>query len=188
MKLTSIMRWNSAASERPNGADSAAPALAIRMSIGCRAAASAIGRFDRSLIGDIGDGRELRRAGCYGFIQRGAVAAEHRDRRARFRQRRRDRTADAPPAAGDERMGGTRQSGHRSGLQDEGSAYILNFKLLQGSESVAASSRVARMSGAISGAVLERSRMSFRSSGLRSYEAGPISQDGWSEAEPHASR
>ena len=42
MKLTSIIRWNNAASERPNGADSAAPALAIRMSIGCRAAASAM--------------------------------------------------------------------------------------------------------------------------------------------------
>src|SRR5512138_1324387 len=42
MKLTSIMRWNSAASERPDGADSAAPALATRTSIGCRTAASAM--------------------------------------------------------------------------------------------------------------------------------------------------
>jgi hypothetical protein len=31
-------------------------------------------------------------------------------------------------------MGGARQQGHRSSLQDEVSAYILNFKLLQGSE------------------------------------------------------
>ena len=42
MKLTSIMRRNSAASDFANGADSALPAFAIRMSIGCRAAASEI--------------------------------------------------------------------------------------------------------------------------------------------------
>src|ERR1700719_1652242 len=42
MKLTSIIRPNNAASDFANGADSAMPAFAIRMSIGCRAAASAI--------------------------------------------------------------------------------------------------------------------------------------------------
>src|ERR1700710_2718335 len=41
MKLTFIIRWNNAASERPKGADSAAPALAMRMSTGWRAAAAA---------------------------------------------------------------------------------------------------------------------------------------------------
>ena len=96
MKLTSIIRWNSAASERPNGADSAAPALAIRMSIGCRAAASAMADLTDSLIGDVGDGCKLRRAGCNGFIQRRAVAAEHRYRRARFRQRRRISRGQCP--------------------------------------------------------------------------------------------
>jgi hypothetical protein len=112
MKLTSIIRWNSAASERPNGADSAAPALAIRTSMGCRAVASAIADLtdaDR----DVGYGCELRRAGCNGFVQGRAVAAEHRYRRARLRQRRRYRQSNAPPAAGDKRMGGTRQWGHR---------------------------------------------------------------------------
>src|SRR5216683_2379056 len=42
MKSTSIMRRNSAASDFANGADSATPALAIRISIGWRLAASAI--------------------------------------------------------------------------------------------------------------------------------------------------
>ena len=110
------------------------------------------GRFDRRLIGDVGNCCELRRAGCHGFIQRYAVATEHRYRRTRFRQRRRYRKANAPPAAGDDRMGGTRQSGHRPSLQDEGSEYILDFKLLQGSES-RSGGQVARMSGAISGTV-----------------------------------
>ena len=44
-RLDPHMRRNSAASDFPNGADSAAPALAIRISIGCRAAAVAIAAF-----------------------------------------------------------------------------------------------------------------------------------------------
>ena len=92
------------------------------------------GRLDRSLIGDVGHFSKLRRAGCDGFIQRCAIAAEHGDRRTGFRQRCRYRKANAPPAAGDKRMGGTRQLGHRvEPPADEHSAYILNFKLLQGS-------------------------------------------------------
>jgi hypothetical protein len=42
MKLTSIIRAKSALSDFANGADSALPAFAIRMSIGFRACAAAI--------------------------------------------------------------------------------------------------------------------------------------------------
>ena len=112
MKLTSIMRLNSAASDFANGADSAIPALAIRISIGCRAAASRDRGTDGGLIRDIGDSGEMRGTGGNGVIQRRAIAAEHGDRRAGLHQRGRDRAADASPAAGDERMRGMRQSGH----------------------------------------------------------------------------
>jgi hypothetical protein len=59
---------------------------------------------DGRLIRDIGDACEMRGAGGNCVIQCFAIAAEHRDRRARARKRGRNLTADAPPASGDERM------------------------------------------------------------------------------------
>ena len=80
------------------------PALAIRISIGCRAAASRNRRADGRLIRDIGHAGKMRVAGGNGFIQRRAIAAEYRDGRPRSRQRGRDFAADASAAAGDQRM------------------------------------------------------------------------------------
>ena len=71
------------------------------------------------LIGDIGHRNEMRGTGGNGLIQRGAIAAEHGDGRAGLRQRRGDRPADASPASGDERMRGTRQSGHARASPNE---------------------------------------------------------------------
>ena len=90
--------------------------------------------IDGGLIRDVGDAGEMRGAGGNGVIQRRAVAAEHRDGRSGLRERGRDRAADASPAPGDERMGGTRQSGHARASRNEfdsREAYILDFKLLQ---------------------------------------------------------
>ena len=67
---------------------------------------------DGRLIRDIGHGREVRGTGGNCVIQRCAMAAEHCNRRSGARKRGRDLAADAPPAACDERVGGTRQSGH----------------------------------------------------------------------------
>ena len=136
MKLTSIMRLNSAASDFANGADSAMPALAIRISIGC-----ALGGFrnrgaDGGLIGDIGDGRKMRGAGSDRPIQRRAIAAEHRDGGAGLRQRGGDREADAAAASGDQRMRGnaavrTCAMPPLTKPIEARIAYILDFKLWQ---------------------------------------------------------
>ncbi len=134
MKLTSIIRWNSAASERPKGADSAAPALAIRMSIGCRAAASAMADLTEACIGDVGHFSEMRRTGCDGFIERCAIAAEHGHDSTGFATAPADiaRPMPRPPpvtSAWEERDSWDIGRASRS----ERSGYILNFKLLQGS-------------------------------------------------------
>jgi quercetin dioxygenase-like cupin family protein len=90
---------------------------------------------DGGLIRDIGQGREVRRARRNGVIEGRAIAAKHRDRCSGARQRGRDLAADASPASGDERMRGTRQSGHARASPNEvinaRLAYILDFKLLQ---------------------------------------------------------
>src|ERR1035438_6607092 len=69
------------------------------------------------------------------LIQRGAMAAEHRDGCSGLRQHGCNLAANAPPASGDERMQGMRQSGHAQPPPKEfinqSFAYILDFKLLQ---------------------------------------------------------
>jgi hypothetical protein len=63
------------------------------------------------------------------------MAAQYRDRGARAHELSGDFTTDAAAAAGDQRMGGMRQSGHaqapRCRFTGVRFAYILNFKLLQ---------------------------------------------------------
>jgi hypothetical protein len=87
------------------------------------------------LIGDIGYGCEMRFASGNSVVQGSAIAAEHGNRRSSVRKRGCDGAADAPSAPGDERMRGTRQSGHAQPLSNELTnaklAYILDLKLLQ---------------------------------------------------------
>jgi hypothetical protein len=73
---------------------------------------------DSGLVGDIGNAGEMRGARGYGPIQSCPVAAENRDGRARPRECGGDREPDAPPASGDQRMRGTRQSGHAPSLPE----------------------------------------------------------------------
>ena len=70
------------------------------------------GGTDGLLIPDIGHGGKVRGTFRHGFIQGGAIAAHDRDGRAGLRKLRCDLQPNAPAATGDERMGGTRQSGH----------------------------------------------------------------------------
>src|ERR1700731_4066609 len=112
MKLTSIMRLNSAASDFPNGADSAIPALATRISIGWGAAGFRNRSTNRGLIRDIGHACKMCGTRSNRLLQGRAIAAEHRDGRASACQRGRDLAANASPAAGDDHMRRTRQSGH----------------------------------------------------------------------------
>ena len=145
MKLTSIMRRNSAASDLPNGADSALPALAIRISIGWRAGGFGNRGADGSLIRDVGYACEMRGAGGDGFIQRRAIAAEHGHRRPCARQRESGFAADASSAPCDERMRGMRQSGHqRSPRMSSRRAFRIYFKLQAFARNPAAASLTAR--------------------------------------------
>ena len=85
----------------------------------------------RHLIGDVGDICEMRSAGGDSLIEGGMMAAEHRDRCTRPRKRGCDLAADAAAAAGDQRMWGTRQSGHALGSPSEffGVAACIYFRL-----------------------------------------------------------
>src|SRR6202035_1679632 len=74
---------------------------------------------DGGLVRDVSHLGEMRGTCGNRFIQRRAVAADHRDGRARLRERRGNGTADAPPATGDQRMRGTRQSGHAQAFPSE---------------------------------------------------------------------
>src|SRR5438132_2771986 len=133
MKLTSIIRWNSAASERPKGADSAAPALAISISIGCRPAASATA--------DLTDAWSATSATAANCAAPDATASSSV---ARLRPSTVtvapafDSAADIanpmprpPPVTSAWEEGDNGVIGQASWIR--GSAYILNFKLLQGS-------------------------------------------------------
>jgi hypothetical protein len=90
---------------------------------------------DGGLIGDIGYGCEMRVAGGNSVVQSCAIAAKHGNRRSSVRKLGRDGAANASSAPGDERMRGTRQSGHAQPLSNElinaKLAYILDLKLLQ---------------------------------------------------------
>ena len=133
MKLTSIIRWNNAASERPKGADSAAPALAIRMSIGCRAAAAAIA--------DLTEAPSATSATSANCAAPDAMASSSV---ARLRPST-VTTAPASDSACDIARPMPRPPPVTSAWEErdnwdigqaswsEGSGYILNFKLLQGS-------------------------------------------------------
>ena len=87
------------------------------------------------LVGDIGNHGMVGNAGRDQIIQRPAVAAEHGDGGPGLHERRRDLPADPARSPGDERMRRTRQSRHAKASPREflsaGTAYILNFKLLQ---------------------------------------------------------
>ena len=135
MKLTSIMRLNSAASDFAKGADSAMPGIGDQDIDRLPRSRLRNRRADRSLIRHIGDVDKMRVARRNGFIQRRAVTAEHRDGCARSRpiarrwpgrcRGRRRSPAHAGNAA-------VRTCACSLGAKQV-SAYILYFKLLQGS-------------------------------------------------------
>ena len=105
VRLTSSMRCQCARSILAAGALSAAPALAIRMSIGpCAARAAAAMAVAVRLARHVGDdglgARQLRRD----LLERPGAPAGDGDGGARLRQRPRDGGADAAAAAGDQRV------------------------------------------------------------------------------------
>ena len=112
MKLTSIMRLKQRRvgfSERRGFRDACIRNQDIDRLAACGFRNRGV---DGRLICDIGNACEMRGTGGNCVIQRRAMAAEHGHRRSRPRKRGRDLAADALSAAGDERMGGTRQFGH----------------------------------------------------------------------------
>jgi hypothetical protein len=89
------------------------------------------------LIRHVGHIGEVRITCCNSVIQRRSIAANDRNGGACLGQLRRDGPADTAAATGYQRMRRTRQSRHalapERGPQKGFSAYILYFKLLQGS-------------------------------------------------------